>query len=80
MLPLTHGKHEVMSTFDLIPQDLLKLNDADLRDLIRRLCEAELTSQNLPTSAALAEGAQEVCSANFMIRLTLPEVVKSFIF
>ena len=48
-----------MSPLDLTPQDLLKLSDAELREMIRRLCEAELASQNLPTSAVLAGGAQE---------------------
>lgn len=69
--PPTHGKHVVMSTFDLTPQDLLKLNDADLRDLVRRLCEAELASQNLPTSAVLAGGAQEAADGGLDVTVKL---------
>ena len=70
-----------MSTFDLTPQDLLKLNDADLRDLVRRLCEAELVSQNLPTSAVLAGGAQEAADGGLdvVVKLNQPLTSPNFI-
>ncbi len=75
--PPTHGKHVVMSTFDLTSQDLLKLNDADLRDLVRRLCEAELVSQNLPTSAVLAGGAQEAADGGLDVVVKLNQPLKT---
>ena len=70
-----------MSPLDLTPQDLLKLSDADLREMIRRLCEAELTSQNLPTSAVLAGGAQEAADGGLdvVVKLNPPLKAPNFI-
>ena len=68
---------EAMSHLDLTPQDLLKLNDADLREMVRRLCEAELASQNLPTSAVLAGGAQEAADGGLDVVVNLNQPLPS---
>lgn len=66
-----------MSPLDLTPQDLLKLSDAELREMIRRLCEAELASQNLPTSAVLAGGAQEAADGGLDVVVKLNQPLKT---
>ena len=48
-----------MSFFELEPSDISDLNDADLRELVGRLCEAEAVTQGLPTSKVSWGGAQE---------------------
>lgn len=80
-LPPTDGKHEAMSIFELTPQDLLQLSDADLREMVRRLCEAELASKNLPTSAVLAGGAQEAADGGLdvVVKLNQPLMSPNFI-
>lgn len=42
-----------MIFFELEPSDISNLNDADLRELVARLCEAELIRQELQTSCVL---------------------------
>ncbi|WP_424944162.1 hypothetical protein [Aliiroseovarius crassostreae] len=48
-----------MILFELEPSDISDLNDADLRELVGRLCEAEAVAQGLPTSKVNWGGAQE---------------------
>lgn len=48
-----------MILFELEPSDISDLNDADLRELVGRLCEAEAVTQGLPTSKVNWGGAQE---------------------
>lgn len=48
-----------MRFFELEAKDISELNDADLRELVGRLCEAEIISQNLATSKVNWGGAQE---------------------
>jgi hypothetical protein len=48
-----------MRVFELEAKDITELNDADLRELVGRLCEAEIISQNLATSKVAWGGAQE---------------------
>ncbi|AEV35718.1 hypothetical protein PSE_1206 [Pseudovibrio sp. FO-BEG1] len=45
--------------FELEAKDITDLNDSDLRELVGRLCEAEIISQNLATSKINWGGAQE---------------------
>ena len=42
-----------MIFFELEPSDISNLNDADLRELVARLCEAELIRQEIQTSCVL---------------------------
>lgn len=48
-----------MSYFEIESKDISELDDADLRNLIGRLCEAELIEKGLPTSSVTWGGAQE---------------------
>lgn len=48
-----------MTFFELEPADIANLDDADLRELVGRLCEAELIRQNLSISPVNWGGAQE---------------------
>ena len=51
--------------------DIAALNDEDLRTLIGRLCEAELRSRNLPTSAATWGGDQNAKDGGLDVRVGL---------
>ncbi|MGH2622221.1 MAG: hypothetical protein ACRDE7_00985, partial [Sphingobacterium sp.] len=48
-----------MKYFELSAEDISALNDGDLRELIGRLCEAELIQHGLSTSSVTWGGAQE---------------------
>lgn len=48
-----------MIFFELEPADLSTLTDADLREMVGRLCEAELISQSIQPSCVFWGGAQE---------------------
>ncbi|MDP4534764.1 hypothetical protein Q3O60_00970 [Alkalimonas collagenimarina] len=48
-----------MVLFELAPVDISNLNDADLRELVARLCEAELSRQGISSVHIKWGGAQE---------------------
>lgn len=48
-----------MTFFELDPADISSLNDGDLRELVARLCEAELIQQGIPPACVTWGGAQE---------------------
>lgn len=48
-----------MSFFELQASDISNLNDSDLRELVARLCEAELVHQGKPSICIAWGGAQE---------------------
>jgi len=48
-----------MKFFEIEARDISELNDGDLRELVGRLCEAELMLQGLGTSSVTWGGAQE---------------------
>lgn len=48
-----------MTFFELGADDISSLNDKDLRELVARLCEAELVQQGIPPSCVMWGGAQE---------------------
>lgn len=48
-----------MSFFELESTDISALTDGELRELVARLCEAELTQQGIPPSCVTWGGAQE---------------------
>lgn len=51
-----------MRFFEIEASDVSELNDGDLRELVGRLCEAELVQKGLPTSSVTWGGAQERAS------------------
>ncbi|NTZ95292.1 hypothetical protein FCH79_08140 [Pseudomonas koreensis] len=48
-----------MKFFELDPADISSLTDSDLRELVARLCEAELSRQEIQPSCVFWGGAQE---------------------
>ncbi|MGE4580469.1 MAG: hypothetical protein AB7F21_13145 [Desulfuromonadales bacterium] len=58
--------------FDVTPDEISQLNDADLRELVGRLCEAELTSRQLSPSAVTWGGNQSAADGGLDVRVALP--------
>ncbi|HGM6309374.1 TPA: hypothetical protein ACKP8D_001805 [Pseudomonas putida] len=58
--------------FDITPDDISKLNDTDLRELVGRLCEAELISQGLSPAAVTWGGNQTAADGGLDVRVGLP--------
>ncbi|WP_179038216.1 hypothetical protein [Limnobaculum xujianqingii] len=59
-----------MTFFELEPPDISNLSDADLREMVARLCEAELIRQEIQPSCVLWGGAQEAADGGLDIRVT----------
>jgi hypothetical protein len=57
--------------FAIEGKDVSALNDVDLRSLVVRLCEAELTLTGLPLSAITAGGDQNAPDGGLDVRVTL---------
>lgn len=57
--------------FDISPDDISRLNDIDLRELVGRLCEAELTSRGLSPSAVTWGGNQTAADGGLDVRVEL---------
>src|SRR5581483_11991333 len=62
--------------FEVTPDDIALLNDADLRELVGRLSEAELRRRGLPTSAVKASGHQDASDAGLDVIAELPAHVQ----
>ncbi|SDD40684.1 hypothetical protein [Paraburkholderia lycopersici] len=58
--------------FDVEPADIQKLNDTDLRELVGRLCEAELAAQGLSPAAVTWGGSQTAKDGGLDVRVNLP--------
>lgn len=58
--------------FDVTPDDIKKLNDIDLRELIGRLCEAELSIRGLSPVAVTWGGDQNSPDGGLDVRVSLP--------
>lgn len=58
--------------FDITPDDIKQLNDTDLRELIGRLCEAELACRGLSPSAVTWGGSQTAADGGLDVRVALP--------
>lgn len=58
-----------MRYFELQPQDITSLSDGDLRELVARLCEAELSRQNIHGSCVTWGGAQEAADDGLDVRV-----------
>ncbi len=57
--------------FDVNPNEIAELNDVDLRELIGRLCEAELASRRLSTAAVTWGGNQTAADGGLDVRVAL---------
>jgi hypothetical protein len=58
--------------FEVTPQDIANLNDVDLRELVGRLCEAELSSKGLSSAAVTWGGSQTAPDGGLDVRVALP--------
>lgn len=58
--------------FDISPDEVALLNDIDLRELVGRLCEAELASRGLSTAAVTWGGNQTAADGGIDVRVALP--------
>lgn len=59
-----------MIFFELEPADISNLSDADLREMVARLCEAELIRQKIQPSCVLWGGAQEAADGGLDVRVS----------
>jgi len=62
----------VSTIFDVAPDEIAQLNDVDLRELVGRLCEAELASRGLSTAAVTWGGKQTAVDGGLDVRVALP--------
>ncbi len=58
--------------FDITPEDISQLNDIDLRELVGRLCEAELLLRGLSPAAVTWGGNQAAPDGGLDVRVALP--------
>ena len=58
--------------FDVTPDDIAQLNDVDLREVVGRLCEAELARRGLSTAAVTWGGNQTAADGGLDVRVALP--------
>jgi hypothetical protein len=58
--------------FEISGDDIAALSDADLRNLIGLLSEAELRQRGLPTSAVTFGGNQDAKDGGLDVRVALP--------
>jgi len=58
--------------FDVTPEDISRLNDTDLRELVARLCEAELVCRELSPVAVTWGGNQTAPDGGLDVRVALP--------
>jgi hypothetical protein len=66
-----------MKFFEISASDISALDDDDLRELVGRLCEAEIEQQGLSTSGVLWGGAQEAADGGIDVSVTAEEGLKS---
>ncbi len=57
--------------FEITADDVAELNDKDLRELVGRLCEAELHEKDLPTVGVTWGGKQTAKDGGVDVRVAL---------
>lgn len=63
--------------FEISGNDIPRLSDADLRDLILRLAKAEFHAQGLPLSSITAGGNQDAADGGLDVRIETPNAITS---
>ena len=58
--------------FDITPDEIRQLSDVDLRELVGRLCEADLASRGLSPAAVTWGGSQTAADGGLDVRVALP--------
>jgi len=66
-----------MIFFEIQPADITALGDGDLRELVGRLCEAELSRQQIPVACASWGGAQEAADGGLDVRVKDAQSIQS---
>jgi len=66
--------------FDITGDYITRLNDEDLRELVTRLCEAELRRANLPLASLTSGGNQNAADGGVDVRIELPDQLVSLDF
>lgn len=61
-----------LAMFDVSPDEISRLDDVELRELVGRLCEAELECVGLPVSAVRYGGDQRAADGGIDVRVELP--------
>lgn len=69
-----------MEFFEINGDDISSLSDGDLRELVARLCEAELIQQGLPISAVTWGGAQEAADGGIDINVNVVSALANPVF
>ncbi|SOF00904.1 hypothetical protein SAMN05446635_8977 [Burkholderia sp. OK233] len=62
--------------FDVTPDDINQLSDVDLRELIGRLCEAELANRGLSPVAATWGGHHNAPDGGLDVRVSIPDGIQ----
>lgn len=67
--------------FEITPDDIALLNDGDLRTLVGRLCESELSSRGLDAASITWGGHQNAADGGLDVRVALPHsaVIDGFV-
>lgn len=66
-----------MTFFELEAADISSLNDADLRELVARLCEAEMIHQGISPACVMWGGAQEAPDGGLDVSVKVAAVIFS---
>lgn len=61
--------------FDITPDDIAQLNDIDLRELVGRLCEAELEGRGISPAAVTWGGNQTATDGGLDVRVALSPAI-----
>lgn len=61
--------------FEITPDHIKQLDDTQLRQLVKLLCEAELWRQGISSSAVTASGNQTAPDGGLDVRVDIPEGV-----
>lgn len=79
--PTFDNRERITTVFDIEGVHIAQLNDADLRTLISRLCEAELGRLGLPKSYVTSGGDQDAPDGGIDVRVSLPSstIISGFI-
>lgn len=63
--------------FEITKEDIQKLNDKDLRELVGKLCEAELRKQNIPTMYITYGGNQDASDGGIDVRVSVDDTYRN---
>ncbi|MBS0298197.1 MAG: hypothetical protein JSR45_18005 [Proteobacteria bacterium] len=68
-----------MTIFEVTPEEISELNDADLRELVGRLAEQEVTLQGLSSASVTYGGRQEAKDGGIDVRIDLESPISGYV-